>query len=330
MTNVGQGDSVSGDRAGQLLLIGTVCGAISAIGYSIANIFLRQLVDCDPIWVSTIKTVPTILLALPWLLLRRRAGLPESNHHRSLITVLVIGLCASLLGNVAFQWSLGVVGLTVAVPIIFGAMLVSSPLLSQAVLGEVVSKRTFLAMGILILSILLLSARIDPIEGQQPGTGTTLLVAVLLLCVAGIAYTALGVGIRYGLDHGLSMPTTLCIISISGFLFLGALSLQGIGWSEMLATSPEDLTSMLLAGVFNAVAFLALIKAIHLTSVTYVNLINASQVAIAAISGVLLFHEKLTTLMMIGVILTIAGLMLMQRPSAEDGDKLQETGPGPG
>ena len=67
--------------------------------------------------------------------------------------------------------------------------------------------------------------------------------------------------------------------------------------------------------LFNAIAFLARTRAIQLTSVTYVNLINASQVAIAALTGVLLFQEKTTLLMVTGVILTIAGLMLVQGPA---------------
>ena len=218
------------------------------------------------------------------------------------------------MGNVAFQWSLGIVGLAIAVPICLGSMLVSSPLLSRAVLGEVISSRTILAMGVLILSIILLASKIEPIA-QERVSGLAVLAAVLLLCLAGLTYTMLGVGIRYGLDNGVSLPLTLGIISFSGFLLLGFLSLRGIGWDEMLATRPRHFVDMFLAGIFNAVAFLSLTRAIQLTSVTYVNLINASQVAIAALTGVMLFQEKLSLLMMIGVALTIAGLMLMQGPS---------------
>jgi drug/metabolite transporter (DMT)-like permease len=296
------------------LVIGTLCGAVSALGYSAANIFLRRLVSCDPTWVSTVKVAPTILLVVPWLLLRSRAGLPESMHRRSLLVLLAAGLAGSVMGNVAFQWSLGIVGLAIAVPICFGSMLVSSPLLSRAVLGEEISTRTILAMGVLVLSIILLAARVETIA-RVGASGTAVLVAVLLLCLAGIAYTMLGVAIRYGLDNGVSLPLTLGIISFSGFLLLGSLSLRSIGWDAMLATESHHLVDMFLAGLFNAVAFLSLTRAIQLTSVTYVNLINASQVAIAALTGVMLFQEKPTILMMIGVVLTIAGLMLMQGPS---------------
>jgi drug/metabolite transporter (DMT)-like permease len=301
-------------QARRLLLIGTLCGVVSALGYSAANIFLRRLVSCDPTWVSTVKSVPTILLVIPWLLIRRRAGIKESGHRRSLLVLLAAGLIGSVMGNVAFQWSLGIVGLAIAVPICFGSMLVSSPLLSRAVLGEEISTRTILAMAVLILSIILLAARVEPIA-RVGASGTAVLVAILLLCMAGIAYTMLGVGIRYGLDNGISLPVTLGIISVSGFLFLGSLSLRSIGWDAMLATESHHLVDMFLAGLFNAVAFLSLTRAIQLTSVTYVNLINASQVAIAALTGVMLFQETPTILMMIGVVLTIAGLMLMQRPS---------------
>ena len=64
----GYNDAMNGleqdNTARRLLLIGTLCGTVSAFGYSAANIFLRRLVSCDPTWVSTVKSVPTILLVI--------------------------------------------------------------------------------------------------------------------------------------------------------------------------------------------------------------------------------------------------------------------------
>src|SRR5262245_39227228 len=43
-------------------LFGTLCGLFSAFIYTCANSFLRAVHHCDPVWVSTIRAVPTVLL----------------------------------------------------------------------------------------------------------------------------------------------------------------------------------------------------------------------------------------------------------------------------
>jgi drug/metabolite transporter (DMT)-like permease len=79
----------------------------------------------------------------------------------------------------------------------------------------------------------------------------------------------------------------------------------------MLATQPLDLALMLAAGVCNTVAFMALTKSLQLTSVVYVNALNATQVTLAAIAGVVIFREALSPWLTLGVVLTIGGLVLM-------------------
>ena len=68
---------------------------------------------------------------------------------------------------------------------------------------------------------------------------------------------------------------------------------------------------------FNLIAFVALTKALHLSSVMFVNGLNASQIAMAAIAGVLLFQEPITLAMGAGVLLTVFGLVLMRKRSGE-------------
>jgi drug/metabolite transporter (DMT)-like permease len=86
-----------------------------------------------------------------------------------------------------------------------------------------------------------------------------------------------------------------------------------MGWQGMADTSPDDFAMMVWAGVFNAVAFLALTKALQLANLVYVNALNATQATMAAIAGVLLFQEALSGALAIGVVLTIAGLLMMKQ-----------------
>lgn len=74
------------------------------------------------------------------------------------------------------------------------------------------------------------------------------------------------------------------------------------------------------AGIFNLVAFLALTRALQLTSVVFVNALSASQTAMAALAGVFLFGEPTTSALWMGIGLTALGLFLTKgrRPAKPD------------
>ena len=69
----------------------------------------------------------------------------------------------------------------------------------------------------------------------------------------------------------------------------------------MLATLPRDFWTMMLAGFFNAVAFLALAKSLQLIPVVYVNALSSSQAAMAAVAGILIFAERSSPALWLGV-----------------------------
>ena len=103
------------------------------------------------------------------------------------------------------------------------------------------------------------------------------------------------------------------VMSTTGFVSLGLITLGRIGWTGIAATSGREWTAMLLAGLFNAVAFFSLGIALERMPVTRTNLINASQVALSACAGMLFFDERLTTTIGIGIALTVLGLAILRR-----------------
>jgi drug/metabolite transporter (DMT)-like permease len=145
------------------------------------------------------------------------------------------------------------------------------------------------------------------------GSMWMLALGVFAGCFAGFSYCLLGVAIRYTSARGLPLSTILVSTTLTGFLVLGALSLARLGMAALEATAPADLTVMLAAGVFNAVAYLALAKALHLTGVVFVNALNASQTAMAALVGIAFFYEPPTLPLLAGIGLTCWGLLMMRR-----------------
>jgi len=225
-------------------------------------------------------------------------------------------------GNVMFQWSLGIVGIALAVPICLGSIIVSGAIMGRMFLGEIVSRRSAIAVAILIAAIFILSmgagdaydsvsSRIVSAQGIEHYF--TLIAGIAAAAFSGFAYAVLGVVIKYGVGERTPASTTMVIVAVIGAVGLGVVSWMRIGVVEMLATTSTDLGVMILAGLFNAVAFLALTRALQLTPVTFVNSLNASQAAMAAIAGVLIFHEEPSIPMVVGVVLTVVGLLQMRK-----------------
>jgi drug/metabolite transporter, DME family len=300
------------------ILYGTLCGLASSLGYTAANICLKAVSHCDPIWVSCVKAVPTVLLVGPWVLARGSKGERIIPPPHVFVAIILAGVFGQLVGNVAFQWSLGIVGLALEVPLTLGAMIVTGPLLGRIVLREPIVPRAALSMLLLIVAVAVLSlgAQSAPVMTHQarvPTHGTLLLAGgIAAACLSGFAYAVLGVVIRYSVREHASLSTTLVTVGLVGIVGLGSLSWVRVGPDEIWATPWQDLEMMLLAGVCNAAAFLTLSKTLQLVPIVYVNALNASQAAMAFLAGALLFWEPITVPMIAGLLLTVVGLVLMR------------------
>jgi len=295
-------------------VLGTICGLFSAFVYTCANAFLRRVSDCDPIWVSAVKAVPTVVFMGPVvavMALRGRRALPPL---RMLGSIVVGGLIGQLGGNISFQWALGQVGLALTVPLSLGGMILAAAILGRVFLYEPVTPKAAVALGLLLAAIFVLS--LGTRDASQTIANTSvptlqLAAGAAAACLSGTAYAILNVILRYCVTRGAPLPTTLFTVAVVGLASLGLISWSRIGQSGMWATSRADLVMMLAAGVCNTVAFISLTRSLQLTSVVYVNALNATQATLAALAGVLIFREALSPWLAVGVGLTIAGLMLL-------------------
>jgi BirA family biotin operon repressor/biotin-[acetyl-CoA-carboxylase] ligase len=304
------------------VLLGTTFGIVSALGYTGTNMALRAVADRPDLdwaaWVSCLKALPAAAVA--WLLVgwHVAAGRPGLPPRRLVIPLVATGLAMQFGGNLAFQWSLSVAGLALTVPLCFATLILSGALLGRMYLAEGVTPRSAAAMGLLLAAIVLLSAGAEDAaqasgSTEAPVQWTRITLAVVAAAASGVAYGASGVVIRRMVTQRLSLAATLVLLSTAGFVALGAMCLIRMGPRALLATPPGDFGLMLLAGSLNAAAFFAVSAALKYLAVVHVNLLNASQTAMCAAAGVLMFGETLTGWLVAGIGLTIAGLMLLDR-----------------
>ena len=299
---------------------GTLCCLVSLLGYSMANVCMRRLsgLNCVSSWAVCNKELIAVVVVGPWLLWqawRRRSGFPTG---RPLAILIAAGLATELVGNMGVQWGYKIVGLAVMIPAYTGFMLVATTVLSGILLGEHVSARNLSAVGLLILAVGLLGAGVAqaaPTMIEKPPASPAMIAAAMVAaCATGIVFSLLGIAIRHCVTGTTSHSAVVVIITGMGVLTLGPLSFFSEGAVKLMATPWDQYALMFAAGICNLVAFLALVRGLQLTTVLHVNMINAGQVAIAAMAGVLLFGENCNRWLVLGVSLMIVGIFAFGRP----------------
>ena len=296
---------------------GTFYGVLSAVAYTGANICLRSVTDYDPVWVTCLKAVPTIVVTAPWLLVIHQRGDRVFPPLPVLARLVAAALFGQFAGNLAFQWSLGIIGIALTVPICMGTVIIASAVLGNIYLHETITKKTVVALTILCLAIWILSTGAQTVGNFTStitqGTAGLLTAAVSAAGLSGIAYSILGVAIRHVVMGKAGVAVTTFSVATVGFVCLIFVAMARPGGASVLQIPLPDLEMIILAGIFNVTAFLALVRALQITSLVNVNALNASQVAMASLAGVVLFHEQTSSVLFAGVGMTIAGLLIMPR-----------------
>lgn len=315
------------------LAIGTICGLLSAVGYTITNACLKQVAnqDLNPFWVSAVKAFPTVLICAPWALWQSRSGirvLPEPRVFWLLFSAAFVGQIG---GNVGFQFGLQYVDMAICVAICLGTIQIFGAILGRVFLYEPVTWRAVGAIALLIAALVALTMGAEAAKKEKraevntasasitaasdsevkPHTPLEIALGVASLCVSGFSYAVVGVAIRYGVSGRTTIAFTLSVNGGVGVLCLGAIAFSQIGVAGVAGTTSQQWGAMILAGVVNALSFLALTKAYQATTVTYVAIMNACQTAMAALVGAILFGEKWTMSLTVGLILTALGVLLM-------------------
>lgn len=295
---------------------GILAGVGAAVFYTGANIFLRETsTQVPPLMVTFTKAAFTWLCCAPvffWGLRFYPRKLPSAKATKALIGA---ALFVQLAGSNGLQLGLALIGVALTIPLVMGTMVVSGVVLGRVFLREPIE--ALLALTILILAIALLSADAgkshEHMQSEQmvlPATWTTA-VGILAACLTGVTYSVLGVSIRRTLKDPVHPFTPIMFVTTTGILVLGPLAWLQLGWDGLSAFDAGQWRGMILGGVFNAAGFICLSYAFKHLNVIFVNAINVSQVALAAVAGITLFHEPATGFLIAGLIAMSGGFLLM-------------------
>ena len=302
--------------------VGSLCCIVAALGYGAVNVCLRSLtVRCDrSLILLSRETLAAVCMGAWFLYWARREGFSPPRW-RPLAGLVVVGVLTQLAASLPLLWAMAVVGLAISITLSLGTSLITSALLGRFLLGERVSGQSLLAIGLLIAAVILLTfgaERAAAVPGLDDGYGPLVIVlAAAASCGAGIVYGLLNVAVRRWVTGGMSAGFVALVVPIVGVGCLAPVSFWRLGVAGILATPPEDALVLLAAGLLNVIAWFAVVRGLERTSVLRANVLTASQVALAALAGVVIFDEAITIFLVAGILITIAGMVMIGRPAAQ-------------
>ena len=309
--------------------------------------------NVDHFWILFYKETIGLSILLPWLLFRWRQGRFRFCSKRLVLFILSAAVLCQLIGAPLQVWGYAVIGLVIAVPVIQASILLGVALLGYTIFGDSLSRNRKIAIAILIVAVTMLSIGKELTNTEETHGNDTVHTGIFLIvaagtAVAGIAFAVYVVMLRYAIrkfwhdDNSARLsfsfsqwighdyvpqpgkrlyspfPVTLtmALVLAVGVVIFGAILYGRQGVTGFTDVPQSAWTAILISGVCNVVGFFFQIQGLRMTSAVQASIIAVSQMILLSLIGYLFFGENalLTPLVMIGLGLTVFGVLMSARP----------------
>ncbi len=310
-------NDVSRDKAVSdgFLSRGFLYGTIAAVFYTISALCVRQLVALDSPYAAPLfvrESVAT-LFAAPIVIVGLLRHTIPTNQWRYWALLFGVSCLMQVLGNITYIWLFDMAGIAVALSCVWTGGLFSAQTFDLICLKERFNLRTFVGLTIVLAAVCCIGIGL----GQSEHTLDSLshygiwAIAIIILggLLVGIVNSATMTSVRVAHKNSVPFWVPVLLVPASGTVVLGILSLMEHGSGILTALTYHQFGVAFLAGVANLIAFAALVKGLGTTSLSYMNLLNASQVAMGALAGIFWFMEPSNGFITAGIVLTIVAIL---------------------
>lgn len=216
------------------------------------------------------------------------------------------GIFNQLFFCLCYYTAIPMIGVSVASVLMYTSP-VFAILLSAVLFREKINSRTVMALLLALSGCVLVS-------GVVGGAHALPLAGILLGLGSGLTYAFSGIFNKFALQRGYSSET----ISFYTFVFcaLGAAPLAfmepfpALGGMELALTGGNLFGMALLCGIFPTFLYATGLKGV---SPGRASLFTSSEPAVATLLGVLVLHEELTLLMIVGILLIVSVVILLSK-----------------
>lgn len=295
-------------RPGELWAFG------SSVSYAASAIFSRVAsVAIHPFIAPALRLLP--LIGLSWVkFFRSRNKIKQQNSasktvlsFRVFLVIILGGTLTTVVGTVGYFYALRIGGVVLTQPVLATNILWSA-VIAAIFLHEKLNRKIVAGLVVAMVGVALLGYG----QAISKGTDNASLIAIPLALIPAVSWAGGANCYRYALINGVDKYTTLAVGSTSAILVL-FITVLITGQSNLFTTIDlKGAAIVLIAGIFTGLAQITLTQALSLTSVASTMTIIGINPVLAAIFATLFLGEQLTTIMIVGTILTVIGVVLAQ------------------
>lgn len=303
---------------------------LSAVFYTVSNACMRHLAGqgADVHLSIAIRESVAFYFALPLFLWLAFTGRTKWPSPKVFLTFFGIALAVQMVGNVLFLQAFAVIGMAVSVAGNWMGVLLGTPVVAYLMLRERISLRIGISLAIILVALAALTVGIQTREMSGADFSQNLqwlsIRMLLLTVMVGLINAVSCTYIRYMANLGYSPLLTVTMLPGVGFIFLSLYDFSQHGTATYAAFTGWQYFWAYTAGVANLLAFVALTLALKHLSVVKVSILNISQLALAPLAGLIIFHENMNTGILLGICLTIFGIVVAN--TGGQGEQEQQPG----
>ena len=167
-----------------------------------------------------------------------------------------------------------------------------------------ITKRKVMALAVSFLGCVLVS-------GIMSGALTVSVTGLLLGIGAGFCYATYTIFAHYGLEHYDSLTMIYWT-----FFFAGLGSLAFLNWGELAPALPHGMTWIGIAGlvvIATVLPYLFYTKGLEVVESGKASIIANVEPVVAALTGVVFFHEVLNVWTVLGIVCVLGGVVLLAK-----------------
>ena len=286
----------------------------AALFYALNNVFTGVAVrghDLNYMLGVSLRATPVFLfvLVMGWGARRRNPdAVSPLSDWRLLAALTGYGVLTFVVANPLLFAALQKGGILVASPV-SGTQVLWGALLAAILLREPLNRKMVAGMVISIAGVFVLSLGRSGDVTLSPSWW----LAVPYATGTAFCWALSGVLVTYVMRCGVDRFQSLAVATLTGIVLDNVYLLATGNIGLYVTTSRQLLLNVLIAGLFNTVALVSIVSALSLTSVASATTINSLQVGLAPLVAWVFVGERMTWLMGLGILLTMGGVILVQR-----------------
>jgi drug/metabolite transporter (DMT)-like permease len=293
----------------ELILLGAVIGLFGSVLYALSVVVYRSQKDgIRPLVISSVKmwvALPVMLVLVLLIPSSSPLGLPFQTYALLAMSILL----GAVIGDTIYLVSQERIGVSYAFPI---AM--SFPILTYALtitfLGDELVLSRFFGIVVTILGIVLLSReQEDDSKSTEGGTRFDILGIVLALLTS-VLYAVGTTILQVGVTDVDPIAANFVRVSVGSVAFVPMVAVARLKGMSLPTRRATKLVAV--AGFFGmAIGSLLYVTAVKLAGAAVTSVVASTAPLFAVPVSVFYLKEKLTRMAILGVILTIAGVVLV-------------------